>query len=253
MGRVPPTRTDGVLPMKISTVLACSLCFFSLAALAGSAPGWETPFEESGGSRTPTTDETIAWLEDLCAETPLLEAGVFGSSGRGRPLQVVVADAHGRFDPTAHADRSDHTVLLVEACIHAGETCGKDAGMMLLRDIAENRGGARDLLEKVTLVFIPIFNVDGHDRFGPYNRVNQNGPEEMGWRVTSRNQNLNRDFMKADTPEMRAYVRAKYELVAKACPDFIWVDDDIRMHHHGVAFGCFCPTCLAQFAHGLYQ
>jgi hypothetical protein len=51
-----------------------------------------------------------------------------------------------------------------------------------------------------------------------------------------------------NTPEMREYVQAKYELVAKAGPDFIWVDDDIRMHHHGVASGCFCPTCLAQFA-----
>jgi hypothetical protein len=51
-----------------------------------------------------------------------------------------------------------------------------------------------------------------------------------------------------NTPEMRAYVRAKYELVAKARPDFIWVDDDIRMHHHGVAWGCLCPTCLALFA-----
>lgn len=51
-----------------------------------------------------------------------------------------------------------------------------------------------------------------------------------------------------NTPEMRAYVRAKYERVAKARPDFIWVDDDIRMHHHGVAWGCFCPTCLALFS-----
>lgn len=51
-----------------------------------------------------------------------------------------------------------------------------------------------------------------------------------------------------NTPEMRAYIRAKYELVARAQPDFIWVDDDIRMHHHGVAWGCFCPTCLALFA-----
>ncbi len=51
-----------------------------------------------------------------------------------------------------------------------------------------------------------------------------------------------------NTPEMRAYVRAKYELVTAARPDFIWVDDDIRMHHHGVAWGCFCPTCLALFA-----
>ena len=51
-----------------------------------------------------------------------------------------------------------------------------------------------------------------------------------------------------NTPDMRAYVRAKYELVAAARPDFIWVDDDIRMHHHGVTWGCFCPTCLDLFA-----
>ncbi len=50
-----------------------------------------------------------------------------------------------------------------------------------------------------------------------------------------------------NTPAMRAYVRAKYELVAAARPDFIWVDDDIRMHHHGVAWGCFCPVCLDLF------
>jgi hypothetical protein len=47
---------------------------------------------------------------------------------------------------------------------------------------------------------------------------------------------------------MREYVRAKYELVARAKPDFIWVDDDIRVHHHGVAWGCFCPVCLDLFA-----
>lgn len=51
-----------------------------------------------------------------------------------------------------------------------------------------------------------------------------------------------------NTPEMRAYIRAKYELVARARPDFVWVDDDIRMQHHGVDWGCFCPTCLALFA-----
>ena len=77
---------------------------------------------------------------------------------------------------------------------------------MLIRDIVIHKK-AIHLLDNVTLLFIPIFNVDGHERFGPYNRVNQNGPEEMGWRVTAQNLNLNRDFLKADTPEMQAWLR----------------------------------------------
>jgi len=51
-----------------------------------------------------------------------------------------------------------------------------------------------------------------------------------------------------NTPELREYVRAKYVMVARQHPDFIWVDDDIRMHNHGVAFGCFCQTCLSIFS-----
>ncbi|MFH2056716.1 MAG: M14 family metallopeptidase, partial [bacterium] len=82
---------------------------------------------------------------------------------------------------------------------------GKDAGLTLLRDITVN-GKYADLLDHVVVLFLPIFNVDGHERFGPYNRANQNGPTEMGWRTTAQNLNLNRDFLKADAPEMRAWL-----------------------------------------------
>ena len=54
---------------------------------------------------------------------------------------------------------------------------------------------------------MPVFNVDGHERFGPNNRPNQRGPASMGWRVTAQNLNLNRDYMKADAPEMEAMLR----------------------------------------------
>jgi hypothetical protein len=57
------------------------------------------------------------------------------------------------------------------------------------------------------LLFVPVFNVDGHERFGRWNRPNQRGPEEMGWRTTAQNYNLNRDYMKADAPEMQAMLR----------------------------------------------
>ena len=56
-------------------------------------------------------------------------------------------------------------------------------------------------------MFVPVFNVDGHERFSRANRPNQIGPEEMGWRVTSQNLNLNRDYVKADAPEMQAMLR----------------------------------------------
>lgn len=48
--------------------------------------------------------------------------------------------------------------------------------------------------------------------------------------------------------DFRAYILEKYRLMAAAGPDFIWVDDDIRLHHHGVQYACFCPRCLEIFA-----
>ncbi|MBM4131962.1 peptidase M14, partial [bacterium] len=166
-----------------------------------------TPFEASGGRRTPRYQATVSWLRDLAASSPLLEYGTFGTSPEGRSLPLVVADLGGRFTAEALADRGPgHAVVLVQACIHAGESCGKDAGMLLLRGLAADRELARRLLRNLTLVFIPILNVDGHERFSPYGRINQNGPEEMGWRVTAANLNLNRDHLKADTVEMRAWL-----------------------------------------------
>jgi len=193
-----------------TTMISTQRIFILFVLLAGVMPAetraLQTPFEQSGGRRTPTYEETMTWFADLAAASPLLEATSFGTSPQGRSLPLVIADREARFQASAHQDRSDRVVILVQACIHAGESCGKDAGMLLMRDLAENAELAAQLLNKVTLLFVPIFNVDGHERFGPYNRVNQNGPEEMGWRVTSQNLNLNRDFVKADTPEMRAWL-----------------------------------------------
>jgi hypothetical protein len=79
--------------------------------------------------------------------------------------------------------------------------------MMLLRDLTVG-GRLRPLLDRVTLLFVPIFNVDGHERTSPYGRINQRGPESMGWRTNAGNLNLNRDYAKADSPEMRAMLAA---------------------------------------------
>lgn len=179
---------------------------FVLPAVA-TAAGQPTPCEESAGRRTPRYDETMNWLRGLAATSPLLQVTDFGLSPEGRPLPLVIADRRGRFTSAESAARGDdHLVVLVQACLHAGESCGKDAGMLLLRDLAADPELAERLLDKVTLLFIPIFNVDGHERFSPYGRINQNGPAEMGWRVNAANLNLNRDHLKADTAEMRAWL-----------------------------------------------
>ncbi len=198
--------------MKTVLVLVSLL----LPALGFCESGFETLFESSGGRKTPGYDETVVWFQELAASNDKMKLLNFGQSPQGRDLPLIIVDRQQRFDPSQHNNRQDHVVLLVQACIHAGESCGKDAGMILLRELATDPKAANELLDKVTLLFIPIFNVDGHERFGPHNRINQNGPDEMGWRVTARNQNLNRDFLKADTPEMRHWLK----LYQQWMPDF---------------------------------
>jgi hypothetical protein len=110
---------------------------------------------------------------------------------------------------------SGNLVVLVQAGIHAGEIDGKDAGLMLVRDMVIHQEDYQ-ILENLTILFIPIFSVDGHERSSPYNRINQNGPEEMGWRTTAQNLNLNRDYLKADAPEMQAWLK----LYQRWLPDF---------------------------------
>lgn len=120
-------------------------------------------------------------------------------------MLALVASQDGTLDPETARARS-RPVVLAQGAIHAGEIEGKDAGFWVLRQLLAGNGGQRlpGVLSRVTWVFVPVFNVDGHERFGPYQRPNQNGPVEMGWRVTAQNLNLNRDYVKADAPEMAA-------------------------------------------------
>ncbi len=182
---------------------------------------WATPAERSGYRTTPTFAETVAYLERLARAYPdRIRLESFGRSGEGRPLLAVVASRDGVFDPaTVHA--SGRAVLLVQNCIHSGEPDGKDACLALLRDVVRKEERAK-LLERVVLVVVPIYNVDGHERRSGFHRINQNGPEPAGWRANATNLNLNRDYLKADAPETRAFLR----LFHRWMPDF-FVDDHV--------------------------
>jgi hypothetical protein len=164
----------------------------------------QTTAERSGFERTGRYDE----VQRLCAEFERrhprdVRCTTFGRTPQGRPMLALVASRSGALTP-AEARRRGLPVLLVQGGIHAGEIEGKDAGFISLRDALRGRGPAADALARQVLVFVPVFNVDGHERFGAWNRPNQAGPKEMGWRTTAQNLNLNRDYAKADAPEMRA-------------------------------------------------
>jgi len=214
-----PLRAAGAVIVAVLALLAASPVATPAAAAAAAPapPDLVTRYERSGGTETPRYDETIAYSRRLAAASPWLTYATFGTSPQGRDLPLVIADRDGLATPAA-ARAAGRAVVMIQACIHAGEPDGKDAGFLLLRDIAVERRLAH-LLDGVTILFIPIFNVDGHERFGPYSRINQNGPREMGWRTTAAGLNLNRDYVKADAPEMQAWLR----LFAAWLPD-LFVD-----------------------------
>ncbi len=166
---------------------------------------WQTLSEKTDYRQTPRYAETIAYSRKLADTSPLIEYKSFGKSGENRDLPLLIASNDKTFSPGA-VRKKGKAVVLIQACIHAGESDGKDAGLALLRDIAITKTRA-DLLDGTVILFVPIYNVDGHELFSAYNRINQNGPEEMGFRATSTNLNLNRDYMKADAPETRAWLK----------------------------------------------
>jgi hypothetical protein len=170
-----------------------------------SAPvDWRTVAEQTEYRRTATYDETLDFCRRLEAASPLVRYSTFGTSPEGRVLPLLVLARDGLFTPEA-ARAAGRPVVLVQNGIHSGEIDGNEACLALAREIAVT-GSLESLLDRAVLVVIPIYNVDGHAQASRYNRINQDGPEEMGWRATGQNLNLNRDYLKADAPETRAFL-----------------------------------------------
>jgi murein tripeptide amidase MpaA len=189
---------------------------FIIFMLLGSAQNndWTTKFESSNFLETTTYDECISFCRKLDEISNLISYLEIGESPQGRSIPMLIVDKDGLTN-AQDIRKKGRIILFIQAGIHAGEPDGTDAGFLILRDmVAYNKG--INLLENVSILFIPSFNVDGLARMSPYNRINQNGPIEMGWRTNSLNLNLNRDYMKADSPEIRAWLKIFHEYL----PDF---------------------------------
>lgn len=184
----------------------CASLLLALVPLANAQSALTTVSERSGFIETGRYEEVSALCDAFARQYPkVVRCTTFGTTPEGRPLKALIASTSGALTPE-QAQRRGLPVVLIQGGIHAGEIDGKDAGFLALRDVLEGKA-AVGALDKLVWVFVPVFNADGHERFGAWNRPNQRGPKEMGWRTTAQNYNLNRDYLKADTPEMQAMLQ----------------------------------------------
>jgi murein tripeptide amidase MpaA len=209
--------------------LAATVSIFSIIPASAATDALSTIAERSAFQKTGRYDEVI----QLCAAyqkayPKAVRCQEFGRTPEGRPMMALIATRTGAFT-SAEAVKRNIPVLLVQGGIHAGEIDGKDAGFLALRGALDDTA-AKGALDKQVLIFVPVFNIDGHERFGKWNRPNQIGPEEMGWRTTAQNFNLNRDYAKADSPEMQAMLRLVNEWDPIAYID-LHVTDGAKFEH----------------------
>ena len=168
-----------------------------------------TRAESSRYTQTSRHAEVMTFIAALGARNdPRLFIGDFGESPEGRRLPLLVLSSEGVHTPTA-ARALGRPVVLVICGIHAGEVEGKEASLMLVRDLLD--GHDAELLERLTLVVVPLFNPDGNDRIDAgHRRLNlprlegQLGPHTgVGTRTNAAGINLNRDYMRQESLEMQ--------------------------------------------------
>jgi hypothetical protein len=172
--------------------------------------GWpQTRAEQTDYRETSHYEDVLRFLEDLQTKGAPISVQFIGVSTQGRKIPLVIA-AHPPVAAPVDAGRISKPVVYVQANIHGGEVEGKEAVLMLLRELARKPKGG--LLDKIVLLTTPIYNIDGNETWAPWqkNRPNQNDPEMVGVRANGQGLDLNRDGMKAESPEIRAVLRSVY-------------------------------------------
>jgi murein tripeptide amidase MpaA len=174
-----------------------------LLLLAAPLAAQQTRAERTDYAETSTHADVVAFVDSLQRLGAGIRVGRLGLSPQGKVLPYIIA-ARPLVDAPARAARTGKPVIYLQANIHAGEVEGKEATLMLLRDLT--LGSLKPLLDSVVLVVVPIYNADGNDTFGPEirNRPGQKGPASVGQRANGQGLDLNRDYLKQEAPETRA-------------------------------------------------
>ena len=177
-----------------------------------------TTGEKTDWNQTALYAEAVDISHRLEKASPLVKVITFGTTPEGRPMTALIVSKDKAFTPEA-AVKTGKAIILIQSGIHSGEIEGKDTALMLVRDMAVVKNPEEAAwLDRAIFVVIPVFNIDGHESRSPYNRAMQNGPEVTGLRNTQQGLNLNRDYVRGDTPEMRAWLK----LYNTWLPDFMF-------------------------------
>ena len=160
---------------------------------------YQTFFEKGNGNTSANYQEILRFYKMLDTDFETIKVVDKGVTDSGERLQMVIFSANNDFNFT----NKNKTVVLINNGIHAGETDGIDASMQLFRDLAT---GKYKISDNLLVVAIPVYNIGGCLNRNTTTRVNQNGPEEYGFRGNGRNFDLNRDFIKSDTKNAKSFV-----------------------------------------------
>lgn len=193
--------------MKWASMLICLLLLtYREPGMARTQDGkLRTRAELSGYEETSRYDDVMGFIGELQKKSgSTLRVEIFGTTAEGRALPLMIFSSPSISTPV-EAQRSGKPVIFIQANIHAGEVEGKEAMLNLSRRIAE--GELKGLLRNLVILIAPIYNADGNEKISPTNRSAQNGPVGgVGTRENGRGMDLNRDYMKLESPEANALV-----------------------------------------------
>jgi hypothetical protein len=164
-----------------------------------------TVAEKSGFETTSNYADVQYFISELTkiSNTIKVESIAKTTEGRDVPL-MIIADPM----PQSPADliKDKRIVVYIQANIHAGEVEGKEASLMLARDLVN--GLNNEILKKAVVLICPNFNADGNEAISTKNRTHQNGPKNgVGLRYNGQMLDLNRDAIKLESPEMTGLIR----------------------------------------------
>lgn len=152
-------------------------------------------------NRTPEYQEVISYFDKQADQSEYAQLKSYNTTDAAQPLHLFIIDKEKQFSPS-----TQRPMILIMNAIHAGEPCGVDASMNLVKQLL-----SRDLPENVVIGIIPIYNIGGALNRNSHSRANQNGPAEYGFRGNAKNLDLNRDFIKADSKNAETFTQIFHE------------------------------------------